>query len=520
MTKYNDILRLHSQGMSNRSIASICSCSRNTVASVLERAKLKTISWPFDNPLSDKELHELLFPEKVYGSNQRMPDCEYIHNELAKSGVTLTLLWEEYCESCRLNNEIPYMYSQFRRYYINYAQKTKATMRLKRKPGELMEVDWAGDPLFITDSVTGERIPAYLYVAVLSSSQYAYVEAFLSQNQENWINAHLHTFEFFGGCTRIIVPDNLKTGVIRSGKYDDPIINRVYNEMADHYGTAIVPARVRRPKDKPNAEGTVGFLTTWIIAKLRNYKFFSIQELNEVIWENLRKFNEKPFQKKPGSRLSAFLSEEKVFLLPLPASPYELATWMKATVPNDYHIIADRMHYSVPYEYIRHEVDVRVTSKTVEVFYSNHRIASHVRLHGLPEKRSTVPEHMPENHRQYLIWNAEAFIDWATKVGPSAAIVMKSIISYYRVEQQSYRSCRSLVNLGDKYSLERLEAACSKALLYTPHPSLKNIRTILKTGHDKLTENAIAASGTSKAKKEPSGGFVRGSDYYGGGHRD
>lgn len=150
MTKYNDILRLHCQGMSNRSIASICSCSRNTVASVLERAKMKTISWPFDNPLSDKELHELLFPEKVYGSNQRMPDCEYIHNELAKSGVTLTLLWEEYCESCRLNNEIPYMYSQFRRYYINYAQKTKATMRLKRKPGELMEVDWAGDPLFIT----------------------------------------------------------------------------------------------------------------------------------------------------------------------------------------------------------------------------------------------------------------------------------------------------------------------------------------------------------------------------------
>lgn len=382
-----------------------------------------------------------------------------------------------------------------------------------------MEVDWAGVPMYIVDRLTGEKIPAYLFVAVLSSSQYAYAEAFLDQKQENWINAHLHSFDFFGGCTRIIVPDNLKTGVIKSGKYSDPIINRVYNEMAEHYGTAIVPARVRKPKDKPNAEGTVGFLSTWIIAKLRNSKFFSIQELNEAIKEKLTRFNEKPFQKKPGSRLSAFLSEEKVFLLPLPASPYELATWMKATVPNDYHIIADRMHYSVPYEYIRYEVDVRMTGNTVEVFYKNQRIASHVRLHGLPEQRSTVPEHMPEKHRQYLIWNAEAFVEWADKVGPNTSIVMKSIISYYQVEQQSYRSCRSMVKLADKYSILRLEAACYKALLYTPNPSLKNIRTILKTGHDRL-ESDISSTENNTAKKESSKGFVRGSRYYGGGHHD
>jgi hypothetical protein len=289
--------------------------------------------------------------------------------------------------------------------------------------------------------------------------------------------------------------------------------------MADYYGTAIVPARVRKPKDKPNAEGTVGFLSTWIIAKLRNNKYFSIQELNEAILEKLKLFNEKPFQKKPGSWLSAFLSEEKVFLLPLPTSPYELATWMKATVPNDYHINTDRMHYSVPYEYIRYEVDVRMTGKTIEIFYKSHRIASHVRLYGLPEQRSTLPEHMPEKHRQYLVWNAEAFIDWASKVGPNTTIVMKSIISYYRVEQQSYRSCRSLVNMSDKYSVTRLESACTKALLYTPHPSLKNIRTILKTGHDKVVGNVLSME-TTMPKKESAKGFVRGSHYYGGGHHD
>ncbi|WP_318036658.1 IS21 family transposase [Dethiobacter alkaliphilus] len=366
MIKYREILRLNSQGVSGRGIAASCKCSRNTVKNVLESAERQDISWPVG--MSDTELQDLLFPEKSIQSNRKMPNCEYIHKEMAKSGVTLSLLWHEYCEACRLSGEIPLMYSQFCRHYRKYANTTKATMRIKRKPGEIMEVDWAGKTAFIIDNVTGELIPAYVFVAALACSQYAYVEVFLSMDMESWINAHINAFKYFGGATRIIVPDNLKTGVDKASR-PEPKINKTYHEMAEHYGTAVIPARVKRPKDKPNAEGTVGIISTWIIASLRNQQFFSIQELNAAIKLKLEEFNEKPFQKKPGSRKSTFLEEEKALLLPLPASPYELAAWSTATVQYDYHIIVDKNHYSVPYEYIRHQVDVRTTSKTVESPY-------------------------------------------------------------------------------------------------------------------------------------------------------
>lgn len=260
MTKYREILRLYSQGVSQRGIASSCRCSRNTISKVLERAGEQGISWPFEKDMTDVDLQELLFPEKNIQSNRKLPDCAYIHKEMAKSGVTLSLLWHEYCEQCRLSGEIPLMYSQFCRYYRKFANTTKATMRIKRKPGEMMEVDWAGKTAFITDNVTGEPIPAYIFVAVLSCSQYAYVEAFLTMNMESWINAHVNTFNYFGGVTRILVPDNLKTSVDKVSR-PDPKINKTYHEMAEHYGTAVIPARVRHPKDKPNAEGAVGIIS-------------------------------------------------------------------------------------------------------------------------------------------------------------------------------------------------------------------------------------------------------------------
>ncbi|OAA91881.1 Integrase core domain protein [Clostridium ljungdahlii] len=237
MTKYREILRLHSQGISQRGIASSCQCSRNTISAVLKRADECSISWPLQKDMSDGELQDILFPEKNITTSRKIPDCEYIHKEMAKSGVTLSLLWNEYCEQCRLGNEIPLMYSQFCRYYRKYANTTKATMHIVRKPGEQLEVDWAGQTAAIVDPNTGEIIDAYVFVAALSCSQYAYVEAFLSQNQECWITAHTNAYKFFGGVTRILVPDNLKTGVERVSWYT-PIINKTYHEMAEHYGTA------------------------------------------------------------------------------------------------------------------------------------------------------------------------------------------------------------------------------------------------------------------------------------------
>jgi len=459
--------------------------------------------------MTDTKIQKLLFSGGGTSSVHKPPDYEYIHREMAKSGVTLSLLWNEYCEGCRLGGEIPFMYTQFCKYYRDFVSVSKATMHIDRKPGEQMEVDWAGQTARVIDDITGDIIPAYVFVATLSCSGYAYVEAFLSQNQECWIAAHVNTYVYFGGVTRILIPDNLKTGVEKPDWYT-PVINKTYHEMAEHYGTAVLPARVRKPKDKPFVEGTVGVISTWILAALRHRQFFSIHELNEAIREKLEEFNRKPFQKKPGSRLSVFLEEEKPLLLPLPQRSFELAVWKIATVAFNYHISVEKMQYSVPYEYIKHKVEVRITKSTVEVFYGGNRICSHVRLSGHPGQYSTIPEHMPEDHRKYTQWNAERFLSWAQGIGENTVAVVGAILASRKIEQQGYKACMALLKLADKYSIDRLENACKRALSYTPNPSFKSIQTILATGQDKITEVPPTPDTSSEF------GFTRGAEYYGG----
>lgn len=400
MANYKEILRLHSLGINNTRIAESCGCARSTVISTLQRADTLGINWSNIQGLSEQDVSKKLYPRTTEGRQYRMPDYEQIHKEMQKSGVTLSLLWVEYCEQCRAAGELPYQSTQFNKYYADYVHKTKATMHLNRKPGETMQVDWAGDTMGIVDTDTGELIPAYLFVSVLPYSGYAYAEAFLDEKQEAWINAHVNAYRFYSGVTRILVPDNLKTGVIKNTK-NETVLNRSYREMAEHYGTAVIPARPRTPKDKAFVEGSVGVVSTWIIAALRNRQFFSLAELNEAVSERLYEFNHKPFQKKEGSRAAAF-EEEKPFLLPLPAVPFELAMWKVATVQYSYHISVDKQNYSVPYEYIKQKVDVRLTSHTVEVFFEGNRIASHPRLYGRPNQYSTLEMHMPPDHQKYL----------------------------------------------------------------------------------------------------------------------
>lgn len=509
MTQYREILRLHSLGISQRSIAASCSCSRNTVSSVINRAQDRGLVWPLPEDVTDSKIQKLLLSGGGTTSAHKLPDYEYIHREMAKSGVTLSLLWNEYCEGCRLGGEIPFMYTQFCKYYRDFVSISKATMHIDRKPGEQMEVDWAGQTAGIIDNITGNIIPAYVFVATLSCSGYAYVEAFLSQNQECWIAAHVNTYMYFGGVTRILIPDNLKTGVEKPDWYT-PIINKTYHEMAEHYGTAVLPARVRKPKDKPFVEGTVGVISTWILAALRRYQFFSLYELNAAIREKLEEFNRKPFQKKPGNRLSVFLEAEKPLLLPLPQKPFELAVWKIATVAFNYHISVEKMQYSVPYEYIKHKVEVRITKSTVEVFYGGNRICSHARLSGYPGQYSTIPEHMPEDHRKYTQWNAERFLSWAQGIGKNTVAVVCAILASRKIKQQGYKACMALLKLADKYSIDRLENACKRALRYTPNPSFKSIQTILATGQDKIVEESPAPDTSSEF------GFTRGAGYYGG----
>lgn len=396
MTNYREILRLESLGLNKSRISEACGSSRTTVIQTLQLAKEKHLQYPLPDSMSGKQLSKILFPAAVGKPSFKMPDYEYVYQELQKNGVTLNLLWLEYCDACRSGGEIPYQSTQFNKYYNDYLVKKNATMHLNHKPGEIMQVDWAGDTATVIDTDTGERIPAYIFVATLPFSGYSYVEAFYSMNQECWTAAHVNAYMYFGGVTRIIQCDNLKTGVVKHGR-SEIALNQTYRELSEHYGTAVIPAKIRTPKDKAMVEGTVGVISTFILAAIRNEQFLSLPELNDCIRERLDTFNRKPYQKKDGSRASAF-EEEKLFLLPLPARPFELATWKVATVGLNYHISVEHMNYSTPYEYIRQKVDVRITKDTIEIFFGRNRICSHPRLFGRMNQYSTMEIHMPPNH--------------------------------------------------------------------------------------------------------------------------
>lgn len=305
MINYKEILRLNSLGIKNTQIAVSCNCSRTTVINALKRAAECNLDWEKVRDFSNEELTKKLIPSYAVSTSYQMPDYDYIHHEMAKQGVTLSLLWVEYCDQCRESDLLPYKQTQFNKYYRDFIHKTKATMHLEHKPGEIMEVDWAGQKVHIIDTDTGELIKISIFVSVLPYSGYAYVEGFLSQNQENWTTAHVNAYNYFGGVTRILVPDNLKTGVIKNTA-DETIINKTYLELAEHYGTAIIPARPRSPKDKATVEKSVGIVSTWILAALRNQQFLSLRELNEAIHEKLIEFNNKEFQMKDGCRASRF----------------------------------------------------------------------------------------------------------------------------------------------------------------------------------------------------------------------
>ena len=510
MTKYREIIRLTSLGFSQRDIMASCNVAQKTIVKVQKRARELNLEWPLDESMTDIELQMLMFPkEGITSSNKRMPNYSYIRRELLRNGVSKKLLWTEYMEECRANGEEPLMYSQFCYYIHQDEQKHRATMHINRKPGEQVEVDWAGDPAIIIDPDTGEIVKAYIFVGVMTYSQYAYVEAFLDMKQRSWLRAHIHMYEFFGGVAKILVPDNCKTAVVHNGGFKDQLINETYQEMAEHYGTAIIPARVRAPKDKPNAEGTVGNISTWITAALRNEQFFSLAELNRAIRDKLELFNQRLFQKKDGSRQSLFLGEEKPLLAPLPATRFELCDWKTATVQFNYHISVDGMLYSVPYEYIKRKVDVRVTDTSIEIFYNQKRIASHPRLKGRPGQYSTVTRHMPEDHQKYLEWNGDRFRKWAERIGINTYSVVNALLTSKSVEQQAYRGCMGLLKLSEKYSEVLLEAACKKALSYTSSPSYKSIKNILVTGLEKLDPVKSESESTHKTK-----GITRGADYY------
>ena len=512
MQEIKRILERRFKGESQRSIASSLHLSRNTVSKVFKAADQTGLSWVQFQTMDEVSLEKLLFPEKEYIPVQKLPDFEYVHKELLKAGTTLKGLWEEYVMSCK-DAKLPYYHrTQFNKLYHDHVRKHRLTMHISHKPGDRVMVDWAGTTMNVHDHLTGEVTKAYLFVATLPFSMYCYVYACKSMKQEDWIQCHIQMYRYFDGVTRILVPDNLKTGVIRNRRHEDPIINKAYQEMADHYDTSIIPARVKKPRDKAAVEGTVGNVTNYIIGRLRNRQFFSFSSLNKAVAIELDRFNSNPFQKREGCRKSVYESEEKEFMMPLPPEPFELSEWKTATVQINCHISVSKMNYSVPYEYVGKRVEVRQTNSIVEVYYKGTRICSHVRLHGRANQYSTNNDHMPENHKLFE-WNKDKFEKWAKETGEHTYEVIHRLISKYRVEEQAYKSCISLLKLSDKYSSERLENACKLALEHITQPSFKNIRLILESGQDIEHKNSKTEKQIEVDIKHA---YVRGEDYYGG----
>ena len=478
MKKIHEVLRLHYEAkLSHRKIARACGMSKGVVSKYLALAKARGIPWPLPAGWDESELEARLHPALEKPARFVEPDFPVMHQELKRKDVTLQLLWSEYATA---HGTQAYRYSQFCHHYRQWQARQKRSMRQIHKAGEKLFIDYCGPTVPVVDGSTGEIHQAQVFVAVLGASSYTFAEATWSQKLSDWIASHQRAFRFFGGVSELLVPDNLRSGVSRACRYA-PEPNETYQELARHYGTAILPARPYKPKDKAKAEVGVQVVERWILARLRHHTFFSLAELNQAIAGVLTALNERPFQKLPGCRRSAFESLDQPALKPLPAVAYEYAEWTQAKPGIDYHVEVDKHYYSVPHRWVGQMLDVRATATTVEVFHKGQRVASHPRA----RKRgfSTLPEHMPKAHREHREWSPGRFLNWAREIGPCTLEVVKRQLEDRPHPEHGYRSCLGLLSHARRYSKPRLEAACDRALRIHS-PSYRSVTSILKQGLD------------------------------------
>lgn len=506
MRKVREVLRLVlGSQMSDRMIGRSISISHVTVGRYRRAVEAAGLTCADMERMGDLELMRLLQVgrREDRGEVRPQPDWQWVHREMRKKGVTLQLLWEEY----KAVHPDGYQLSQFYKLYDQWKGRLKVTLRQTHKAGEKMFVDYAGQTIPVVDRQTGKTREAQVFVAVLGASNYTYAEATWDQSLANWTSSHVRAFEYFEGVPQMVVPDNLKTGVSKSCRYE-PDINPSYHEMSVHYDTVIVPARVRKPRDKAKVEAGVQVVERWILAALRNRQFFSLGELNTAIAQLLVRLNSRPFKKLDGSRLSWFETLEKEALKPLPQSRYVFSQWKKARVNIDYHVELDRHYYSVPYQLVHEEMDIRYTATTVEVFHRGQRVTSHLRSFRQGH-HTTKKEHMPRSHQMYLEWTPSRMIRWARRAGEATAEVVATILQSKRHPELGYRSCLGILRLGKRYTDERLEAASRRAIAIRSS-NYKSIHSILENGLDRAP-----LPGTKKQSRPIIHEHIRGSEYYG-----
>lgn len=511
------VLQLRAEGLSGRAIAASQRISRNSVAAVLEAADAAGVGWDDIKDRPEAEVYSMVFPgrgehESVYAQ----PDFEQVHKELARVGVTLKLLHGEYLDACAAAGEPAMGYDPFCKSYQHHVLVAGLASRVGHKAGQTVEVDWSGPTMQLADAATGELRMVYLFVGCLPFSRYAFVEPTVDMRQDTWLRAHVAMFEAFGGSVPRVVPDNLKTGVIKHPAEGEIVLNDAYREMAAHYSAAVLPGRVKKPKDKPSVENTVAHVATWVIAGLRDQTFTTLPELKAAVTERVAAYNAEPFQKRAGSRASVFAAEEKPLLRPLPVVPYEISRWLYGRrVAKNGHITFGKNFYSVPYTHVGARVDLRLTDTLLEVYRGSERLSSHL----------LAPENVVNEYRThdadlpagpgYRQWDPDRVRDWAERIGPCAVTVVERIFESVPVAEQGLDPALAVLRLTRRYSSERVEAACRLALAgRVRSPRYAHLRPILETGQDK-TPAADRPPGAWTAAE--SGGYVRGASYYAAG---
>jgi transposase len=504
MRTIREVLRLKWQcGLSDRDIAASCRISATAARGYLRRANNAGLSWPLPDALQDEQLEPMLFapPHKIATKDRPLLDCPEIRKQLAHKGVTLQLLWEEYLR----DHPNGLSYSRYCKIYAAWKKTAVPSMLQEHKAGDKLFVDYAGLTLPLTDPKTGEVTEVQIFVANLGASNYTFAEATLTQSVPDWIGSHVRCLAFLGGVPRLIVLDNLKSGVTSPCRYE-PDINPTYYRLANHYGVAVLPARVKKPRDKPKVEKAVQDVERRLLAPLRNHTFHSLQEINQALAPLLEAFNQRISKSLGTSRKALFDTLDKPALRPLPAHPFGEGAWSKARVNLDYHIVVDHHRYSVPHRYIGSLAEIYLTETTVEIFLVNQRVASHPRSR-VRNGFTTIPDHMPSTHRQAQ-WQAAQFLAQAKKHGMHTERLVVHILQSRPVPEQAYRSCLGILRLADEYGSVRLEVAAQRAL-ESEVPTYKSVAAILKNNLD-----ALASAPQPQPAAPLQHDNIRGADYY------
>jgi transposase len=507
MSKIRRTLQLLADaGLSTRQVAAALNISKTTVSEIALYARTAGIDWVQANSLGDEELQARLYPPARPRSSVRQePDYAALHQELKRPGVTLQLLWEEYRAAC---GEQAYRYSAFCDKYRAFARSLKRSMRQVHPAGERLFVDYAGQTMAIVDALTGEIRRAQVFVAVLGASNYTYACATLQQTAADWVGSIIAALEFFGGVPRLLVPDQPRALIANPDAYE-PVTARLLQELAEHYDVAVLPARPGRPQDKAKVEVGVQVVERWILARLRNRRFFSLGELNQAIARLLAELNARPFKKLPGCRRAAFEALDAPALKSLPAQPMVLAQFKPARVNIDYHVAFEGHNYSVPHQHVGSAVELRITATTLEVLLKRQRIAAHARSHRVGGF-TTVAEHMPASHRAHRQWTPAKLIAWGQRVGAATAGVVRWQMEHRPHPEQGYRACLGLMRLARQYGDERLEAACARAQsIRAPH--YRSVKSILECSLDRQ-DTSLLGGGTTRMPEHDN---VRGPGYYG-----